>query len=213
MATAKQLKAAILARRASKGPRRKRTRPEPDALARATRAVTRLVSHCAAGAVVVPERDRLLPLTTRQFKRAVHAAAHMAEIKKWISGHRNPQQLPPAVAENKKQSRAVMEAVAAIHRNLSLCVPKSGPNVLMRRPADQAFKAELATVSFDAAKAGKLSRGFQDCEQIGSFEKSGVRAALGTPQGSKPASVEGPHGRARGSRGGAHLCPRSGGGT
>jgi len=29
MATAKQLKAAILARRASKGPRRKRTRPEP----------------------------------------------------------------------------------------------------------------------------------------------------------------------------------------
>ena len=35
-------------------------------------------------------------------------------------------------------------------------------------------------------KAGKLSRGFQDCEQIGSFEKSGVRAALGTPQGPKP---------------------------
>jgi hypothetical protein len=29
MATAKQLKAAVLARRASKGPRRKRTRPEP----------------------------------------------------------------------------------------------------------------------------------------------------------------------------------------
>ena len=29
MATAKQLKAAILAKRASKGPRRKRTRPEP----------------------------------------------------------------------------------------------------------------------------------------------------------------------------------------
>ena len=36
------------------------------------------------------------------------------------------------------------------------------------------FKAEAdaATVSLDAAKAGKLSRGFQDCEQIGSFEKS-----------------------------------------
>jgi hypothetical protein len=29
MATAKQLKAAVLVRRASKGPRRKRTRPEP----------------------------------------------------------------------------------------------------------------------------------------------------------------------------------------
>ena len=41
------------------------------------------------------------------------------------------------------------------------------------------FKADTATVSFDAAKAEKLSRGFQDCEQIGSFEKSGVRGALG----------------------------------
>jgi integrase len=29
-----------------------------------------------------PGRDRLLPLTTRQFNRAVRAAAHMAEIKK-----------------------------------------------------------------------------------------------------------------------------------
>ena len=50
------------------------------------------------------------------------------------------------------------------------------------------FKAEAdtATVSFDAAKAGKLSRGFQDCEQIGSFEKSGLRVR--------------------------HLCARSGGG-
>ena len=43
------------------------------------------------------------------------------------------------------------------------------------------FKADTSTVSFDAAKTGKLSRGFQDCEQIGSFEKSGVRATLGTP--------------------------------
>ena len=41
------------------------------------------------------------------------------------------------------------------------------------------FKADTATVLFYAAKAGKLSRGFQDCEQIGSFEKSGVRGALG----------------------------------
>ena len=40
-------------------------------------------------------------------------------------------------------------------------------------------KADTATVSFDAAKAGKLPRGFQDYEQIGSFEKSGVRGARG----------------------------------
>jgi integrase/recombinase XerD len=34
-----------------------------------------------------PGRDRLLPLTTRQFNRAVHAAAHMAEIKKRVTPH------------------------------------------------------------------------------------------------------------------------------
>ena len=50
------------------------------------------------------------------------------------------------------------------------------------------FKADTATVLFDAAKAGKLSRGFQDCEQIGSFEKSGVRAALGCPVATLTAS-------------------------
>jgi integrase/recombinase XerD len=34
-----------------------------------------------------PGRDRLLPSTTRQFNRAVHAAAHMAEIKKRVTPH------------------------------------------------------------------------------------------------------------------------------
>ena len=34
-----------------------------------------------------PGRDRLLPLTTRQFNRAVHAAAEMAEIKKRVTPH------------------------------------------------------------------------------------------------------------------------------
>jgi hypothetical protein len=34
-----------------------------------------------------PGRDRLLPLTTRQFNRAVHAAAEIAEIKKRVTPH------------------------------------------------------------------------------------------------------------------------------
>jgi integrase/recombinase XerD len=34
-----------------------------------------------------PGRDPLLPLTTRQFNRAVHAAAHMAAIKKRVTPH------------------------------------------------------------------------------------------------------------------------------
>ena len=34
-----------------------------------------------------PGRDPMLPLTTWQFARAVHAAANMAEIKKWVTPH------------------------------------------------------------------------------------------------------------------------------
>jgi len=34
-----------------------------------------------------PGRDRISPLTTRQFNRAVHAAAHMAEITKRVTPH------------------------------------------------------------------------------------------------------------------------------
>jgi integrase/recombinase XerD len=34
-----------------------------------------------------PGRDPMLPLTTRQFTRAVHAAATMAEIKKRVTPH------------------------------------------------------------------------------------------------------------------------------
>ena len=70
------------------------------------------------------------------------------------------------------------------------------------------FKADTATVSFDAAKAGKLSRGFQDCERIGSFEKSGVRAALGTPQGSKRQASRVHTGAPGGFEGGVHIYVR-----
>jgi site-specific recombinase XerD len=34
-----------------------------------------------------PGRDRLLPITTRHFNRIIHAAAHMAEIKKRVTPH------------------------------------------------------------------------------------------------------------------------------
>ena len=34
-----------------------------------------------------PGRDLMLPMTTRQFTRAVHAAANMAEIKKRVTPH------------------------------------------------------------------------------------------------------------------------------
>src|SRR6202008_1273249 len=34
-----------------------------------------------------PGRDQMLPMTTRQFTRAVHAAANMGEIKKRVTPH------------------------------------------------------------------------------------------------------------------------------
>jgi integrase/recombinase XerD len=34
-----------------------------------------------------PGRDPMLPMTTRQFARAVHAVANMAEIKKRVAPH------------------------------------------------------------------------------------------------------------------------------
>ena len=37
--------------------------------------------------LLFPGRDRINPLTTRQFNRAVHAAAHMAEVAKRVTPH------------------------------------------------------------------------------------------------------------------------------
>ena len=73
------------------------------------------------------------------------------------------------------------------------------------------FKADTATVSFDAAKAGKLSRGFQDCEQIGSFEKSGIRGALGAARYRRERIERHRDGWRGIQRGVRHLCARSGG--
>src|SRR5260370_27777923 len=40
-----------------------------------------------SGGYALPGRDPLLPLTTRQFNRAVHAAADRAVIKKRVTPH------------------------------------------------------------------------------------------------------------------------------
>jgi integrase/recombinase XerD len=40
-----------------------------------------------SGSFALPGRDPLLPLTTRQFNRAVHAAAERAAIKKRVTPH------------------------------------------------------------------------------------------------------------------------------
>src|SRR4029079_10891855 len=58
-----------------------------DALARAARTLTRWYRIARPTVWLFPGRDRLLPLTTRQFNRAVHAAAHLAEIKKRVTPH------------------------------------------------------------------------------------------------------------------------------
>ena len=52
-----------------------------------------------------PGRDPMLPMTTRQFTRAVHAAASMAEIKKRVTTHAAAQFChPPARGEYRRPS-------------------------------------------------------------------------------------------------------------
>ena len=54
-----------------------------------------------------PGRDRLLPLTTRQFSRAVHAAAEMAEIKKRVTPHTLRHSFATHLFEQKTDSRLI----------------------------------------------------------------------------------------------------------
>jgi integrase len=51
-----------------------------------------------------PGRDPILPLTTRQLARTVHAAANMAGIKKRVTPHTPQFCHPPARAENRRSS-------------------------------------------------------------------------------------------------------------
>ena len=54
-----------------------------------------------------PGRDRLLPLTTRQFNRVVHAAAHMAEIKKRVTPHTLRHSFATHLLEEKTEIRLI----------------------------------------------------------------------------------------------------------
>ena len=54
-----------------------------------------------------PGRDRLLPITTRQFNRAVHAAAHMAEIKKRVTPHTLRHSFATHLLEQKTEIRLI----------------------------------------------------------------------------------------------------------
>ena len=54
-----------------------------------------------------PGRDRLLPLTTRQFNRAVHAAAEMAEIKKRVTPHTLRHSFATHLLEQKTDTRLI----------------------------------------------------------------------------------------------------------
>jgi integrase/recombinase XerD len=55
-----------------------------------------------------PGRDRLLPLTTRQFNRVVHAAAEMAEIKKRVTPHTLRHSFATHLLDSAESSRAVL---------------------------------------------------------------------------------------------------------
>src|SRR6266576_411339 len=54
-----------------------------------------------------PGRDPLLPLTTRQFNRAVHAAADRAETKKRVQPHTLPHSFATPLLEEKTDVRLI----------------------------------------------------------------------------------------------------------
>jgi site-specific recombinase XerD len=54
-----------------------------------------------------PGRDLLLPLTTRQFNRAVHAAAEMAEINKRVTPHTLRHSFATHLLEQKTDTRLI----------------------------------------------------------------------------------------------------------
>jgi site-specific recombinase XerC len=55
----------------------------------------------------LPGRDPLLPLTTRQFNRVVHAAADMAAIKKRVTPHTLRHSFATHLLEEKTDMRLI----------------------------------------------------------------------------------------------------------
>jgi integrase/recombinase XerD len=60
-----------------------------------------------SGSFALPGRDPLLPLTTRQFNRAVHAAAERAAIKKRVTPHTLRHSFATRLLEEKTDVRLI----------------------------------------------------------------------------------------------------------
>jgi site-specific recombinase XerD len=77
-----------------------------------------------------PGRDPMLPLTTRQFARAVHAAASMAEIKKRVTPHTLRHSFATHLLEQKTDVRLIQVLLGHARLDTTMLYTQVATNVI-----------------------------------------------------------------------------------
>jgi len=82
--------------------------------------------------LAVPGRDPLLPLTTRQFNRAVHAAADRAAIKKRVTPHTLRHSFATHLLEEKTDVRLIQVLLGHAWLDTTALYAQVATNVIAR---------------------------------------------------------------------------------
>lgn len=77
-----------------------------------------------------PGRDPMLPLTTRQFARAVHAAASLAEIKKRVTPHTLRHSFATHLLEQKTDVRLIQVLLGHAKLETTMLYTQVATNVI-----------------------------------------------------------------------------------
>jgi len=162
----------------------------------------RLVSHRPARGLAVPGRDPLLPLTTRQFNRAVHAAADRAAIKKPVTPHtlRHSFCHPPARRENRCALIQVLLGHARLDTTALYCAGGHQRDPRGHEPVGSAHAADIgeeaAVISHDHGSSRPGDRGYLPRPWLGMAQANAGHVSLGQFEGNV-GDRELPHGGSR----------------